>query len=135
MGTDFYFLQRCAYLQFHKFESLISFHVQADYGSDLGEYYHNTICKQDIMHISQESYHTTGLLELYLYNITLCRLNQCAYQISTMIFTEIYRKLYYARCDISILDPPSHSHVSFYKYKIIFKEFNRQKTRLFSLYY
>ena len=45
MVEKFYFLQRCTSLQFHKFESLIYLHAQAEYGSEPGEYYNNTICK------------------------------------------------------------------------------------------
>ena len=45
MVTDFYFLQRCASPQLQKFEPLIYFYAQSEYGSELGEGYHNTIYK------------------------------------------------------------------------------------------
>ena len=71
MVTKYNFLQRCSSPQFHNFESLVSFHKQADYGSELGGYYHNTICKPDLIHISQESSHITALLEQYLLCLAL----------------------------------------------------------------
>ena len=66
MVVEFYLLKRCASTQFHKFDSLISFHAQADYGSELVEDCHNTICTLDMIHIPQEYAHTTRLLEQYL---------------------------------------------------------------------
>ena len=60
--TDFYFLQRCASPQLHKFESLVYLHAQAEYGSELGKDFNNKICRPYLIHISQEYSHTTGLL-------------------------------------------------------------------------
>ena len=61
MMADFYIFNICVSPQFHKSESLIYFHAQTEYGSGLGEDYHNTICKPDLIQISQEYDHTTGL--------------------------------------------------------------------------
>ena len=99
----------CASPQFHKFESLISFHAQAEDGSELEEYYHSTICKPDLIYISQESDHITIFLEQYLHHLALLHLTQRAYQLLTMVVSETDRKLYYARCDLAIVCPPSHS--------------------------
>ena len=105
----FCFFRRCASPQFHKFESLISFNAQAEYESELGKYYHNTICKPYLIHISQESAHITGLLDQYIQYLALCRLTQRAYQIPTIFVSETYSKLYQTRCDLAILDLPIHS--------------------------
>ena len=62
MMEEFYLFQKCASLHLHKSEALIYLNVQAEYGSECVEGYHNTICTQDPIQISQESAHTTGLL-------------------------------------------------------------------------
>ena len=109
MATDFYLLQRCSSPQLHKFEALISFHAQDDFGYELGEDYHNKICKSYLIQISQESAHTTGLLEKYIQHLDLCHIIQLAYQILTMVASETNIKLYYPQLKLSTLDPPSHS--------------------------
>ena len=94
MVKDFYLLYRCASLKFHKFESLISFYAQDEYGSEIWEDYHNIICKPDQIKISQESYHTNGLLEKYIQHLALYHLTQHAYQLPIIIFSKTDRKLY-----------------------------------------
>ena len=64
-------MHRCASLHFQKFESLISFHAQADYGSERQEDYQNKIYKPDPIQISQESAHTNILIEKYLNDLDL----------------------------------------------------------------
>ena len=54
MVTDFYFLQMFTSPQFLEFDSLIYFYSQADYGSELGYDYKNTICKPDLIQISPD---------------------------------------------------------------------------------
>ena len=71
MVKEFYLLQRFVSLKFHKFEALIYFHAQYEYGSELEEYYNNKICKPDMIQISQESAYTTGLLEQYLQHLSV----------------------------------------------------------------
>ena len=89
MVTDFYLSQRFDSPQFLKCESLISFYAQSDYGSELGDNCHNKICKPALIPISQESAHTTGLLEQYLQNIALFHLTQIAYHLTTKTFLKL----------------------------------------------
>ena len=89
MVKEFYFLQRCDSPQVQKFESLISFHAQDEYGSKLGEEYHNIICKPDLIHISQEYDHTIELVYKYLQHISFCHLTQHAYQLPTIFFLKL----------------------------------------------
>ena len=109
MVTDFYLLRRCASPQLQKFESFIYFHAQSEYGSELGEDYHNIICKQYLIHTSQEYFRTTVLLYQYFHHLALCHFTQRAYQLLTIFFSETGSKLYYVGCNLAISDPPSRS--------------------------
>ena len=113
MVAEFYFWQRCASPQLHKFRSLIYFPAQAQYGSELGKGYHNTICKPDLIQMSQESAHTNGLLDQYLQNLDLCLLTQRAYQLPTMVFMKL---IINCIMKLAILDLPPKS-LSVYPYR------------------
>ena len=82
-------MQRCASPQFQKLEPLIYLHAQDDYGSELGEDFYNTICKPDLIQISQESAHTTGLLEQFIQHLALWNLTKHTYQPPTMVFLKL----------------------------------------------
>ena len=66
---EIHFLHMCASPQFHKFKSLIYFNAHAEYGSEIWEDSDKPICKPDMIHISQESAHNTGLLEQYIQHL------------------------------------------------------------------
>ena len=61
---------------------------------NLGIITRKKIYKPDMIHTTQESDHTNGLLEQYIQNIALLHLTQCAYQLPTMFFSETNFKLY-----------------------------------------
>ena len=94
MVMDFYILKRGASPQCHKFDPLIYFHAQAEYGSEIGEDSHNTTFKPDLIQIFQKPAHTTRFLGKYLQNLSLCHLTQSAFQIPTIVVSETDCKLY-----------------------------------------
>ena len=129
-------MHRCASLQFQKVESLISFHAQVDYCSEFGEYYQNTICTPYLIRIYPETAHTTGFLEQYIQNIYLCHLNQRSYQLPTMFFLlKLIINYIHRNATYPYWTPQVTLWVSLYKYKIILKDLNRQKTFLVYICY